>query len=263
MGTALITGASGGIGEVFARRLAARGDNLMLVARSEGKLAALCDELARAHKVAAHYLAADLAERDAPARVFAETERRGLTVETLVNNAGYGSVGEFAELDLENELRMIDLNVRAVAELTHRYLAGMRRRRRGFVVNVASAVAFQPVPFMATYAGTKAFVLSFSEALWEENRAHGVKVLALCPGSTDTNFFAAAGTGTPPRSVVQTPEEVVETALRALEQGRGHVISGWGNFLMIEAGRLAPRSLVTRVAGRILRRRYKPAGGKT
>lgn len=263
MKTTLITGASGGIGEVFARKLAARGENVMLVARSADRLAALCDELARAHGVNAQFVAADLSEREAPARVFDETERRGLQVETLINNAGYGSVGEFAELELGNELAMIDLNVRALAELTHRYLQPMRARRRGAIVNVASTVAFQPVPFMATYAGTKAFVLSFSEALWEENRARGIRVLALCPGSTDTKFFEVAGTATPPRGVLQTPEEVVETAFAALERGQGHVISGWGNFFMVEAGRLAPRSVVTRVAGRILRRRYKDADGES
>jgi short-subunit dehydrogenase len=134
----------------------------------------------------------------------------------------------------------------------------MRERHGGAIINVGSTTSFQPVPFMATYAATKAFVLSFSEALWEENRAWGVRVLALCPGSTDTNFFKAAGTETPPANIVQTPEEVVETALHALARGRGHVISGWGNFLMAEAGRFAPRSVVTRIAGMILRKRYMP-----
>ena len=258
MTTALITGASGGIGEVFARKLAARGEDVLLVARSESRLAEICAELTAAHKVDAQFVALDLIERDAPARLFEETERRGLVVGTLVNNAGFGSVGEFALLDLENELRMVDLNVRALVELTHRYLKGMRERRGGAIINVGSTTSFQPVPFMATYAATKAFVLSFSEALWEENRAWGVKVLALCPGSTDTNFFKAAGTEAPPANIVQTPEEVVDTALAALARGRGHVISGWGNFLMAEAGRLAPRSFVTRVAGKILRKRYTP-----
>lgn len=257
MKTTLITGASAGIGEVFARKLAARGRDLVLVARSGEKLAALCAELSAAHKVDAQYVASDLTEREAPARLFAETGRRGLEVEALVNNAGFGAVGEFHRLELENELRMIDLNVRALVELTHRYLGPMRARGRGEIVNVASTTSFQPVPFMATYAATKAFVLSFSMALWEENRAAGIKVLALCPGSTDTNFFRVAGTETPPPGLVQTPEEVVETGLRALERGQSHVISGWGNFIMAEAGRFAPRNFVTRVAGKILQKRYK------
>ncbi len=258
MKTTLITGASGGIGEVFARRLAARGENVTLVARSESKLVELCEELRRAHKVDAQYIAIDLTERDAPSRLFEETVRRGLEVETLVNNAGFGAVGEFAELELERGLGMIDLNVRALLELTHRYLAPMRARGSGAIINVASTAAFQAVPYMATYAATKAFVLSFSEALWEENRAHNIRVLALCPGATETNFFKAAGTDTPPGTITQTPDAVVETALRALERGRGHVVSGWGNFLMVEAERLAPRSLVTRMAGKILRKQYKP-----
>jgi len=256
--TTVITGASGGIGEVFARKLAARGDNVVLVARSEDKLAGICNELKRAHKIDAQFVALDLTEKDAPARLFEETERRELEVETLINNAGFGAVGEFAQLDLENELGMIDLNVRALVELTHRFLAPMRVRRSGTIINVASTAAFQAVPFMATYAATKAFVLSFSEALWEENRADGVRVLALCPGSTETNFFKVAGTETPPGAITQTPEEVVETALRALVSGKSHVVSGWGNFLMVEMERITPRSVVTRIAGKLLRKRFKP-----
>ncbi len=256
--TALITGASGGIGEVFAQKLAARGENVFLVARSADKLAVICNALIAEHKVDAQFFALDLAERGAPARLFAETERRGLAVETLVNNAGYGSVGEFALLDPENELRMIDLNVRSLAELTRLYLVPMRVRRRGAIVNVASTASFQPVPYMANYAATKAYVLSLSEALAEENRAHGVKVLALCPGSTDTDFFRVAGTATPPAGIVQTPEEVVETGLRALAAGKSHVVAGWKNFLLTGANRLAPRSLSARVAGMIMKQRYKP-----
>src|SRR2546423_9906155 len=130
MNVTLITGASSGIGEAFARRLAARGENLLLVARSEDKLANLCNELGREYNIAAQYVALDLADRDAPRRLFDETERRGLAIETLINNAGVGSMGEFASLDLERELRMIDLNVRALVALTHLYLAPMRERRR-------------------------------------------------------------------------------------------------------------------------------------
>ena len=258
MRTTLITGASGGIGEAFARKFAARGGNVFLVARSADKLAVICNALIAEHKIDAQFFALDLAERGAPARLYEETERRGLEVETLVNNAGYGSVGEFALLDTENELRMIDLNVRSLTELTRRYLVPMRERGRGAIINVASTASFQSVPYMATYGATKAFVLSLSGALWEENRAHGVRVLALCPGSTDTNFFEAAGTRTPPPSLTQTPEEVVETAFGALEAGRSHVVSGWRNFLLAEANRLAPRSLATRITAMILKQRYKP-----
>ena len=256
MNTTLITGASGGIGEAFARRLAAQGEDVLLVARSTAKLAAICNELGRAHKINAQYVGLDLTEAGAAARLFAESERRGLVVETLINNAGFGSMGDFATLDLDRELEMIHLNIKALVALTHLYLAPMRQRRRGAIINVASTAGFQPVPYMATYAATKAFVLSFTEALWEENRLLGIKVMALCPGVTETNFFEAAGVERPPMRVAQTPEQVVETALRGLKRGQSHIISGWTNYFMIEAERLAPRSLVARVAGRMLRPRY-------
>lgn len=255
MKTTLITGASSGIGEEFARRLAAKGENVVLVARSEDKLKSLCDELGRAHQVNAQYVAQDLAEDGAAKKLYAETERRGLTIETLINNAGFGAMGDFARLDVERALQMIDLNIKALTALTFYYLAPMRERRRGAIINVASTAAFQGVPYMAVYAATKAFVLSFSEALWEENRAHHIHVMALCPGVTETNFFEAAqsGAGRPPMRVAQTPQQVVETALRGLKRGRSHIISGWANYFMTEAERLAPRSLVERVAGKAMR----------
>jgi short-subunit dehydrogenase len=260
MNVTLITGASSGIGEAFARRLAAQGENLLLVARSEDKLANICNELGRAANIAAQYVALDLSESDAPQKLFDETERRGLSVETLINNAGFGSMGEFASLDLERELNMIDLNVRSLVALTHLYLAPMRARRRGAIINVASTAGFQPVPFMTTYAATKAFVLSFSDALWEENRPYGIKVMALCPGVTDTNFFAAAGAERPPMHMAQTTDQVVDTALRGLKRGRGHIISGWGNYLITESERLVPRSMIARMVGRAMRPIY---GDKT
>jgi len=254
MKTTLITGASSGIGESFARRLAARGDNLLLVARSENKLASLCNELGRASNINAQYVAMDLTERDAPKQLFEETNRRKLEVELLINNAGFGSVGDFSQLDLQRELNMIDLNITSLVALTHLYLQPMRERKSGAIINVASTAAFQPVPYMTTYAATKAFVLSFSEALWEENRAHNIKVLALCPGVTETNFFSAARMGEKPQMrVAQTPEQVVETALKGLQRNNSHIISGWTNFLTTQSERLFPRSLITRMAGRMMR----------
>lgn len=257
MKTTLITGASSGIGEAFARALAARGENLLLVARSEDKLHALCNELGRLYGVNCQHFAVDLSEGGACARLFAEVGARGLEVETLINNAGFGSMGEFASLPLERELNMIELNVCALVELTHLFLAPMCERGSGAIINVASTASFQPVPYMATYAATKAFVLSFTEALWEENRARGVKLLALCPGVTETNFFAAGKMDRPPMRAVETPEEVVSTALGALGKGRSHVVSGWYNFAAATASGLLPRSAVARVVGRIMRR-----GGK-
>jgi uncharacterized protein len=253
MNTTLITGASSGIGEVFARKLAARGRNVLLVARSEDKLVTLCNELGRSNSVRAQYVALDLSKPESPARLFEEAEKRGTTVDMLINNAGFGSMGDFATLDLERELNMIDLNIKSLLELTYRFLAPMRERRQGAIINVASTAGFQAVPFMATYAATKAFVLSFSEALWEENRPHGIKVMALCPGVTETNFFEAARGRKPPARISQSPEDVVETALRGIAHGKSHIISGWTNRAMVEAERLAPRSLVTRMAGRMMR----------
>jgi short-subunit dehydrogenase len=253
MNTTLITGASSGIGEVFARKLAARGRNVLLVARSEEKLITLCNELGRSNSIRAQYVALDLSKPESPARLFDEAEKRGLFVDMLINNAGFGSMGEFSQLDLANELNMIDLNIKALVELTHRFLQPMLAKKQGAIINVASTAAFQPVPFMATYAATKAFVLSFSEALWEENRSYGIKIIALCPGVTDTNFFEAARGHKPPARVSQTAEEVVDTALRGIASGKSHVISGWTNFLMTQSERLVPRSLVIRLAGKMMR----------
>jgi uncharacterized protein len=253
MNTTLITGASSGIGAAFARKLAARGRNVLLVARSEDKLVTMCNELGRASGVRAHYIALDLLQPDAAAQLFEETQRRELVVDTLVNNAGFGSMGEFVELDLKRELEIIDLNVKSLVELTHRFLKPMRERKQGAIINVASTAGFQAVPYMTTYAASKAFVLSFSEALWEENRGHGVHVMALCPGVTDTNFFAASKMDRPPMRTIQTAEEVVDAALRAMAHRKPGVISGWTNWLAIEAERFVPRSLVIKIAGKALR----------
>ncbi len=257
MNTTLITGASSGIGEAFARKLASRGRNVLLVARSEDKLIALCNELGRINRIRAQYVAIDLSKPESPERLFAEVEKRELVIDILINNAGFGSMGEFAKLDLARELNMIDLNIKSLVDLTYRFLIPMRSRKQGAIVNVASTAAFQPVPFMATYAATKAFVLSFSEALWEENRPHGVHVMALCPGVTETNFFDAAQIQMPPMRVAQTPEDVVDTALSGLARKKSHIISGWSNFLMVESERLVPRSLVVRMVGSVLRSHFK------
>jgi uncharacterized protein len=267
LNTSLITGASSGIGEAFARRFAALGRNVLLVARSEDKLVSLCNELGRINSIRAQYVAMDLSKPESPARLLKETEARGLVIDMLVNNAGFGSMGEFTDLDLGRELDMIDLNVKALVDLTYQFLSPMRARKHGTIINVASTAGFQPVPFMATYAATKAFVLNFSEALWEENRPHGVHVMALCPGVTETNFFEAARIQMPPMRAAQTPEDVVDTALRGLARSKSHIVSGWTNLLMIESERLVPRSLVARMAGRVLRPYFadgdkEPAGTK-
>ena len=175
----------------------------------------------------------------------------------LINNAGFGSMGHFVRLDLANELKMVDLNVRTLVELTHRFLVPMRERGQGTIINVASTAGFQPVPFMANYAATKAFVLSFSEALWEENRSHGIHVMALCPGVTETNFFEASRMDRPPMRTVQTAEQVVDAALRGLARRKSSVVTGWTNFLMVETERIVPRSMVIKLTGKALRSRFE------
>src|SRR5438067_7751749 len=253
MNTTLITGASSGIGEVFARKLAALGHNLLLVARSEEKLVALCNELGRSNNIHAQYVALSLSQTDAPVKLFAEARNRDLEIDLLINNAGYGSMGDFAKLDPARELNMIDLNVHALVELTHRFLQPMRERKSGAIINVASTAGFQPVPYMATYAATKAFVLSFCEALWEENRTFGIEVMALYPGVTETGFFEASRMQKPPARTSQTPEEVVETALRGLSRRKSSIVSGWPNKFGVAIGGLTPRPLLLRAIGSVMR----------
>lgn len=250
----LITGASGGIGEAFARRLAAEKHNLVLVARSEEKLHRICDELMLKHGITAHYIALDLIEFEADKKLFAETEKHGFEIDWLINNAGFGSMNDFTDLELDRELQMIDLNISALVALTHRYLQPMRERKSGVIINVSSAASFQPIPFMATYAATKAFVTSFSEAIAEENRPHGIKILALCPGATETNFFAVAGMKDAIQvKGMQTSEQVVDTALKAVGRGRTLVVSGLANYFGSVLGTIVPDALITRTIGKVLR----------
>lgn len=258
MKATLITGASSGIGEAFARRLAAEKHDLVLVARTEKKLHELCDELMLKHEIMAHYVVLDLAEPNADMKLFEETERHGFEIDWLINNAGFGSVGDFADLDIDHELQMIELNVSAVVAVTHCYLPKMRERKRGTIINVSSAAGFQPIPFMATYAATKAFVSSFSEAIAEENRPFGINVLALCPGSTRTNFFAASNIDRPIQvKGQQTAEEVVETALRAVRSGRRKVVSGLANKVGALLGSYVPTAISSRVMAKALRSRFQ------
>jgi len=257
MKVTLITGASSGIGEAFAQRLAAEKHNLVLVARSEKKLHELCDELMLKHKIVAHYVAMDLNDFEADKRLFEETERHGMEVDWLINNAGFGSMGDFAALDLEKELEMLNLNISVLVALTHRYLQRMRERKSGVIINVSSTASFQPVPFMAAYAATKAFVTSFSEAIAEENRPYGIKISALCPGPTDTNFFAAANAVPFSAKGMQTAEDVVEAALNGVSKGKSTTVSGWTNYIGSVFGTLVPDSLVARAIGTYLRPKMK------
>ena len=256
----LITGASSGIGEAFARRLAAEKHNLFLVARSEEKLRVLCEELSQKHEISAKYLRADLIEVDSDLAVYETTERLGIEIDWLINNAGFGSMGDFVKLDLERELEMIELNITAVVALTHHYLGKMRERRSGTIINVSSTASAQPIPFFATYAATKAFVTSFTEAIAEENRPFGIRIFALCPGTTDTGFFEASGIEDPVTvKGVQTVDQVVGSALRAVNGRNSKAVSGWTNFAVVTGVNFFPNWLITRLIASPLRKRYQKA----
>lgn len=254
-GWALVTGASSGIGEAFARLLAARGMHLALSARREERLRALAAELGAAHGVQTAVVAADLARPGAAQPLWEQATAGGREVRLLVNNAGFGLYGRFDTLPRERQVAMVQLNCTALLELAHLALPAMRRRGAGGIVNVASTAAFQPIPDFAVYAASKAFVLSFSQALWAEHRAAGVRVVALCPGATPTEFQQVAGTRRSARTPgVLSAEQVVAAGLRALEKGRSYVTPGVVNVLTSRAGRLFPLETITRLAGAVLRR---------
>ena len=255
---ALITGASSGIGECFARALARRGRNLVLAARSEDKLKQLVSELEDKHGIRAEVVAADLSLPNAAAQLAATLKEKNLAISLLINNAAFGGRGEFWKLDLELQLMMIRLNVSSLVELTHLLLPGMVERGEGAIINVSSTASFQPMAYTATYAATKAFVTSFSMALAGELRPHGIRVVTLCPGGTRTNFFVAGDYGV--RSLpggLQAPEEVVDDALRALDQGGGLVIPRLLNKLSIFVQRFIPREIVARLAAAAFRSRNR------
>jgi uncharacterized protein len=249
---ALVTGASSGIGAVFARELASRGSDLVLVARSRDKLTALADELSASYGVAADVVVADLAKPSAADELAAELRDRTPRIDILVNNAGFGLHALLHQADATRLTEMVQVNVAALVDLTRLYLPGMLARDRGAVINVASTAAFQPVPYMAVYGASKAFVLSFTEAVWAETRRTGVRVTALCPGSTETEFFAVAGENAQVGRIM-APERVVHAALRALDRRASTVVTGAGNRLLINAPRLGPRQFVARMAERTMR----------
>jgi uncharacterized protein len=253
-GSSLITGASSGIGEAFARALAARGSNLILVARSKDKLQRLAGELSTRHGVEAVPLPFDLSEPQA-ARKLAETLRaQRLDVEMLINNAGFGGRGEFWNLPLDRQAEMFRLNAEAVVDLTHALLPPMIERRFGGVIYVSSITGFQPIPYAGLYAATKAFVTSFSMALSEELRPYGIRVVTLCPGGTRTSFYEIGerGKASFPGNA-QAPAEVVRAALNGLDRGGGMVVPRFSNKLTVSVQRLLPRTLVPRIIARMSR----------
>jgi uncharacterized protein len=245
---AVVTGASAGIGLALAEQLGAAGANLVITARRGDRLESLADHVRAAHNVHVEVLPADLAEPGAPDEIRTFTQSKSLEIEILINNAGFGAYGRFHQSDLPRQLAMIQVNCAAVIHLTHLYLQEMIARRRGDILIVASVAGFQAVPYISTYAATKAFDLRFAEGLAEEVRGYGVHVCALCPGSTTTEFRDVAGQPEHTFRGAETAEKVAHVGLRALAAGKSSVISGFKNTLSVEGQRLAPRSLVSRVA---------------
>lgn len=259
--TALITGASSGIGEAIARQLAAHGANLILVARSERKLQVLAEDLTRQYGIRAEVIATDLSHPDAGKLLQDEVTARGLHVDLLVNNAGFGGFSEFARQDQAEIGEMIAVNITALTDLTRRFLPAMLERGRGRVLNVASTAGFIPGPLMAVYYATKAYVLSFSEAVNEELRGTGLSVTALCPGPVDTGFQDAATlnesrlmTGVT-RLAMLDVETVARIGVEAMLRGQGVAVAGLANKVQVSAFRLLPRAAAARIIAGVQARR--------
>jgi len=252
--TSLVTGASSGLGAEFARQLAARGSDLVLVARSADRLAALADELRVRHRVTVTTLPADLSLADEVSRVVSATATTEVGV--LVNSAGFGTYGTFADLDAGREHDEVMVNAMAAVDLAHAVLPGMLARRRGGIITVASSIAFQPSPHQAVYGATKSFALAFSEALWAETRGSGVRILALCPGPVATGFFASLGDEAATSSIIYKrtadPADVVRAGLRGFDHDAMTIIPGLRTRVLAQGHRFLPRTVMARMTGKML-----------
>ncbi len=256
MKTALITGASGGIGYELALQLAADGYQLVVVARNSQRLQRIASEITGKFKVPVHIIEMDLSEMDAPQRLFEEVQTLGIQIDVLVNNAGFGVYGSYLETNGETELRMIDLNMRTLTDLTKRFVPGMVRRGTGGILNVASTGAFQPGPLMSVYFATKAYVLSYTEALANEMQGTGVVVSVLCPGMTKTEFFIAPAFSDQKQNVnLQRVERMMMDAsavatigYRGFKKGKRVIIPGLLNKLLAITSKLSPRGFVLAVS---------------
>jgi short-subunit dehydrogenase len=252
--TALVTGASGGIGLELARLFAGDSHDLVLVARSEGKLRELGEQLEQAHGIAATVIASDLSKANAARDLVETLGAASIEIDALVNNAGFGLSGAFLDNDPQTQLDVIQVNLVALTELTRLLLPPMVSRRSGRILNVASTAAFAPEPLAAVYGATKAYVLSFSEAVGEELRQSGVTVTALCPGPTQTGFSAAAGAGSTRLYRKQKPmssADVARIGYEGLNNGRRVVVTGLRNKLLVQSARMSPRRVVTMVGRRL------------
>lgn len=250
---ALVTGASAGIGVALATQLAAGGTHVVLTARRRERLEELSRKLRDAHGIQTEIFVTDLTQSDAPEKMYAFTRQKGIAIDLLINNAGFGQYGEFPQVETRRLLEMIQVNCTAVVHLTRLYLPEMMARRRGDVLILASTASFQAVPYISVYAATKAFDLLFAEGLAEEMKPHGIRVCALCPGSTESEFHAAAGQEQFTSKRPETAEKVARSGLQALAAGKSYVISGLGNYLGAQSQRIVPRRVVTRIAANMFR----------
>jgi len=250
---ALVTGASAGIGVALANELAAGGTHLLLTARRRDRLEELARTLGQRYGIRTAVFDADLANPDAPGKIYDFTKQQGLDIDLLINNAGFGQYGELTQVPVQRLLGMLQVNCAAVVHLSRLYLADMVARRRGDVLILASTAAFQAVPYISTYAATKAFDLLFAEGLAEEMRPHGIRVCALCPGSTESEFHAIAGQEKFTSKKHESAQKVARTGLQALAAGKSYVISGLGNYLGAQSQRIVPRRLVTRITANMFR----------
>jgi uncharacterized protein len=253
---AVVTGASAGIGLALAEELAVGGTHLVLTARRKDRLDALAERLTATHRIQTEVFPADLADPAAPEKIFGFTQAKGIAVDLLVNNAGFGKYGEFPRVDKQRLLDMVQVNCAAVVHLTHLYLPGMIARRRGDILILASTASFQAVPYISAYAATKAFDLLFAEGLAEEMRPYGIRVCALCPGSTESEFHVVAGQERFTHRT-ESAQKVARTGLTALAARKSYVISGLWNYLGAHGERLVPRRFVTRTAARMFRPKEK------
>ncbi len=254
MKTALITGASSGIGYELAIIHASKGDNLVLVARNISKLNQLKTELEKQYKVTVNVIEKDLSKANASKELFYETQRKNIQIDYLVNNAGFGDFGMFYETDWKKEEQMINLNITCLTQLTKLYLQEMVKRKSGKIMNVASTAAFQSGPTMAVYYATKAYVLSFSEAIDNEVRDKGITVTALCPGATESGFQAAAAmeeSALVKGKKLPTSKEVAEYGYKAMMSGKTVAIHGTMNYIMANSIRFLPRKLVVKITRQI------------
>ncbi|MEO8193584.1 MAG: SDR family oxidoreductase [Gemmatimonadales bacterium] len=252
--TALVTGGSIGIGLELARQFAAHGHDLVLVARNRDALEAAAGKIEGKHGVKVTTIATDLSDPDSPERLYDAVTAEGLEIDFLINNAGFGLGGEFAETDIDRELHMIQLNIAALVHLTKLFMQPMLKRNRGRIMNVASMAGFQPGPLMSVYYASKAFVLSFSQAIDEELRNTGVSVTCLCPGATATQFAETAGITNRrafTRIGVADAQDIARYGYAAMMRGERVAIPGMRNKIMIQAERLAPRALVTHITRRL------------